>query len=442
MFRHALLTAGSCVLIASVLADSDWPEFRGPTGQGLATGDLPLQWSATNNVGWKQRIPGHGWSSPVLQGGRIFLTTALDDPNQPAKLSLRAFALDSSTGRLLWEVEVFSVEKGTAPRIHTKNSQASPTPLVADGKVYVHFGHHGTACLDPQGQILWRSTVLSYPPVHGNGGSPVLAGPALIFSCDGATNPFVAALHKDSGRVLWRTPRETSAQKKFSFSTPLLITVDRRTQVISPGSGAVCAYEPTSGREIWRVRYGEGYSVVPRPVFGHGLLFLSSGFDRPVVMAIRPDGHGDVTDTHVAWTLARGGPNTPSLLLVGEEIYLVSDGGIGSCVEAKTGKVYWQERLGGNYSASPVHGGGRIYFQNEEGTTVVVRAGKRFEKLASNTLGERTLASPAAAECALFIRSEQHLYRLQPGTTHPGPGTAEPQPRAGIEPRSFIENGR
>jgi len=394
---------------------SDWPEFRGPTGQGLAPGSLPLKWSTTENVAWKRAIPGQGWSSPVLVGGQLFLTTAVKSLEKNGALSLRVLALDSGTGRTLWEKEVLSVEAEKVPNIHAKNSQASSTPLRVNGRLYAHFGHHGTACLDDAGNVLWRSTELSYPPVHGNGGSPVLAGSSLVFSCDGASNPFVAALHKDTGKVLWKTPRETQAQKKFSFSTPLLIEVGGQTQVISPGSGAVCAYDPKSGKELWRVRYGEGYSVVPRPVFGHGLLFIGTGFDRPMVMAIRPDGKGDVTDTHVAWRLSKSAPNTPSLLLVDENIYAVSDGGIASCVEAKTGNVRWQERIDGNYSASPLHAGGRLYFSNEAGTTVVLKAGATFDKLATNPLGERVLASPAVADGALFIRTEQHLYKITGG---------------------------
>jgi outer membrane protein assembly factor BamB len=297
-------------------------------------------------------------------------------------------------------------------RIHSKNSHASPTPLIADRRVYVHFGHQGTACLDLDGKVLWRSASLSYPPVHGSGGSPILAGDALVFSCDGASDPFVVALDKNTGNVLWKTARNTTAKKTFSFSTPLLITVNGRQQVISPGSGMVGAFDPKTGQEIWRVRYGEGYSVIPRPVFGQGLAFIATGFDQPMVMAIRPGGQGDVTETHVAWTLKKSAPNTPSLVLAGEKLYMVSDGGIASCVDAKTGRVHWQERIGGNYSASPIHAGGRIYFQNEEGTGVVVKASEEFQKLASNTLSERTLASYAVADEALFIRTDKHLYKV------------------------------
>jgi len=395
----------------------DWPQFRGPTGQGEAVAaHLPLEWSATRNIAWKQSIPGHGWSSPVVNAGRVYLTTAVEGPEGGGStLSLRALCLDEAAGSILWDSEVFGCESGQLPRIHAKNSHASPTPLLAGGRVYVHFGHQGTACLDLDGHVLWRNTNLGYPPVHGSGSSPILADDALIFSCDGASEPFVVALDKNTGKVLWRTKRETAARRKFSFSTPLLLTVNGQPQIISPGSGAVCSYEPRTGREIWRVRYGEGYSVIPRPVYGQGLVFVVTGFDRPAVMAIRPDGKGDVTDTHVAWTLTKGAPNTPSLLLVGQELYMISDGGIASCLEAKTGRVHWQERLGGNYSASPIHSNGRIYFQSEEGTAVVLKAGKRFLKLATNSLGERTLASYGVTDGALYVRTEEHLFKVNGG---------------------------
>jgi outer membrane protein assembly factor BamB len=409
--RFALLSGMVLLSTAASYAAGDWPEFRGPTGQGHAAAAtrLPLEWSNTRNVAWKQSIPGHGWSSPALKDGRVFLTSAVGG-DAGSTMSLHVLCLDEHSGKILWDIEVFGGAQAT--RIHNKNSHASPTPLVADGRVYVHFGHQGTACLDLEGKVLWRNTSLAYPPVHGSGGSPILAGDALIFSCDGGSDPFVVALDKASGKILWKTKRETTAKKTFSFSTPLLITIGGKPQVISAGSGVVCALDPKTGREIWRARYGEGYSVVPRPVFGHGLLFIATGFDQPTVMAVRPDGKGDVTDTHVAWTLKKGAPNTPSPLLVGEELYLVSDGGIASCVDAKTGRVHWQERIGGNYSASPIHAGGGIYFQNEEGTGVVVKAGREFEKLASNELGERTLASYAAGDGALFIRAAKHLYKV------------------------------
>ncbi|MBL9172540.1 MAG: PQQ-binding-like beta-propeller repeat protein [Verrucomicrobiales bacterium] len=393
-------------------ADSDWPEFRGPTGQGHAGARrLPLTWSSTSNVVWKTAIPGQGWSSPVVVGNRVYLTTAVPDDGGSGR-SLRALCLDATTGALIWNQEVFHPE-GAGPGIHGKNSHASPTPLVRDGKVYVHFGHQGTAALDSDGRILWRQTSLSYTPVHGNGCSPIWAEGSLVFTCDGGSDPFVAALDPATGAVRWKSPRVTPAQKKFSFCTPLVITNGSRVELISPGSGAVCAYDPRDGRELWRVRYGEGYSVVPRPVTGHGLVFFGTGYDRPLVYAVRPEGaSGDATESAVAWTTTRGAPNTPSMVLVGDELYFVSDGGMASCVDARTGTLHWNERLGGGFSASPIDAGDRIYFINEEGMAFVVSVGKQFQVLAKNDLGERTLASPAAIDGALFIRTEGHLYRI------------------------------
>jgi outer membrane protein assembly factor BamB len=393
----------------------NWPEFRGPTGQGVvAAGKLPVEWSTTKNVVWKQPLAGKAWSSPIIQDGRIYLTTAVqEESNGKKELSLRAISLDAANGKQLWEREVFRYDAAKAPRIHNKASHANPTPLADGERLYVHFGHHGTACLDLNGTVLWRNTELAYRPVHGNGGTPILVDNALIFSCDGGDKQFVVALDRKTGKPLWKTDRKTDVPKKFAFGTPLLIQVKDQKQVISPGAGFVAAYDPKNGKEIWKVRYGEGYSVVPRPVFGHGLVFVSSGFDSPSLLAIRPGGQGDVTDTHVAWRLNKGAPLTPSPLLVGDELYLVSDQGIASCLDAETGKVHWQERVGGNYSASPLVADGKIYFQNEEGVGVVVKAGKKFEQLAKNPLGEPTFASYAVADGALFIRTEKNLYRIE-----------------------------
>src|SRR5262249_5139306 len=218
----------------------------------------------------------------------------------------------------------------------------------------------------------------------------------------------VVALDAATGKVIWKTDRKCEAFKKFSFGTPLVTDVGGKKQVVSPASDQVCAYDPDTGKEMWKVRY-EGYSLVPRPVFGHGLIFLSTGYDTPEFLAIRAGGRGDVTESHVVWRTRRGAPLTPSPLLVGDELYLVSDLGVASCLDAKTGRVHWQERLGGAYSASPLYAGGRVYFQSEDGDGVVVKAGTRFERLAKNALGERTLASYAVADGALFIRTEKHL---------------------------------
>jgi len=398
-----------CWLGTATSTAADWPEFRGSAQGHAMAKSLPLKWSATENVKWKLALPGSGWSSPALFQDRLYLTSAI--PNDTGSQSLHAVCVDAKNGKILWSTEVFRPE--SLPNIHKKNSHASPTPLVEKDRVYVHFGHQGTACLDLKGKVIWKNDTIKYQPVHGSGGSPIVVNDILFFSCDGAKDPFMIALDKQSGSVRWKVARETVAKRTFSFSTATLITVNGQKQIISPGSGVVSALDPKDGKELWRSRYGEGYSVIPKPVFGHGMIYLSSSYDKPTAYAIRVDGKGDVTDTHIAWSLPKGAPHTPSMLLVGEEIYMVSDAGIATCADAKTGTVHWQERVGGNYSASPVYAAGRIYFQNEQGMGVVIKPGKTFEKLAENNLGERTLASYAVGDKCLFIRGEQHLFRIE-----------------------------
>ncbi len=400
------------LVVCDPLFATEWPQFRGPNGDGVSDAtNIPLDWSATDHVVWKQAIPGSGWSSPVLSQDRIYLTTAFWLGSDTA--SLRAVCLDAADGRIVWDVEVFRPEPSAARQAHSKNSLASPTPIIDVDRLYVHFGHMGTAAIDLDGNILWRQTTLNYRPRHGNGGSPVLVDDLLVFNCDAEADPFVVALDSATGDVRWRTPRNTSAIKTFSFSTPIVIEVDGAQQVISPGSGFVGAYDPRDGREIWRVGYGEGYSVVPRPVFAGGLLYVISGFDRPILLAIDPKGaRGEATETHVVWRHERGVPLTPSALVVGSELYFVSDSGVASCLDARTGRVHWSKRLGGDFSASPVFAEGRVYFPNEAGVTYVVKADRTFELLATNDLEERTLASPAVGENALLIRSESHLWRI------------------------------
>ena len=409
--RKLFLLTGLLLGAGGTIAAEDWPEFRGPAGQGISTATgLPVEWSTTKNVAWKQPVPGGGWASPVVSRGQIFLTAGVAGAD--GRPSLRALCFETATGRMLWNTEVFSAAESGAQPIHDKNTQASPTPILEGDRLYVHFGHHGTACLDRTGKIVWRNQRLGYESVHGNGGSPILVEDRLIFSADGADSAFVVALDKNTGAVRWKVTRPAVSNQKFSFSTPLLITVNGRAQIVSPASGAVFSLDPRDGREIWRVRYDGGYSVVPRPVFGHGLVFIATGFNRADLLAIRPDGVGDVTSSHIAWRTTKGAPLTPSVLLDGEELYAVNDEGVASCWDAKTGRVHWQERIDGNYSASPIAAEGRIYFQNETGTGTVLKAGKAFTKLATNQLEENTLASYAIAENALFIRTAGQLYRI------------------------------
>ncbi|WP_238397502.1 PQQ-binding-like beta-propeller repeat protein [Anatilimnocola aggregata] len=400
--------------VVAVATAEDWPEFRGPTGQGLVPGGpWPTVWSATNAVVWKQPIEGKGWSSPIVYKGRLYLTTAVSIGGDPIDHSLRAVALDAQTGQLLWTTEVFRQAGKTAAKIHSKNGHASPTPICDGTRLYLHFGHQGTAALDLNGKILWQLTDLKYIPVYGNGGSPALVADMLVFSCDGEDQQFLIALDKATGTTRWRMDRKCDLENKQAFSTPLLIEVAGQQQIISPAAGAIIAYEPVTGREVWRVRAPpDGYSNVPRPLSGHGLVFVSDSADKPRLLAIRPDGRGDVTDTHVAWTDTSALGLTASPVLVGEELYVISDRGVGTCLDAKTGKIHWRQRIGGDYSASLLHAAGHIYFQNEDGVAAVVKASKKFELVSKNDLGEAVLASYAAADGAFFIRGERHLFRI------------------------------
>jgi outer membrane protein assembly factor BamB len=409
-YSFALVAIACC---ASVVAAADWPEFRGPTRDGVSTAtNVPVEWSATENVNWRQEIPGNGWSSPVLVGDKIYLTTATGTADA-GDVSLRAICVNAHDGRILWDVEAIRPDVEAAKIMHQKNSLASATPIVDSGRVYVHFGHMGTAALDLAGKVLWTQTDVHYRPQHGNGGSPLLVDDLLVFSCDGEENPFIVALDQNTGAERWRVARETTAERTFSFCTPLVIEVDSAKQIISPGSGMVGAYDPHGGHEIWRVNYDQGFSVVPRPIYKNGMLYVCSGFMRANLLAVDPNGAaGDVTESNVVWKFNRGVPTTPSVVVTNDAVYFVSDNGVATCLDAHSGEVHWTERLGGGFSASPVYAEGRVYFTNEDGTTYVVRAGSDYELLATNELGERALASPAIDDGAIYLRTASHLWRI------------------------------
>lgn len=387
-------------------AQDGWPQFRGPDGQGHSTErGLPVEWSESQNVLWKTPVAGRGWSSPVVAGGRVWLTTAIQNSGG---LSLRALAFDADTGREVVNAQVFTYRNRNV--LNPKNSHASPTPVVEADRVYVHFGADGTAALNAvSGEILWKAQ-FPYESQHGNGGSPVLYRDLLIVSCDGDFEAFVVALDKLTGKVRWKTHRRRPLAQ--AYTTPLAIRVGERDQIISVGAFRASAYDPQTGKELWTVGYDDGFSNVPRPVYGHGLVFIATGFQTPSLIAVRADGTGDVTRTHIAWTMRRAAPFTPSPLLVGDDLYVVSDLGIVSCLDARTGAVQWQQRIGGNHSASPVFADGRIYFLSEEGVATVIAPGKEFRKLATNELDGATLASMAVADASIFIRSHSHLYRI------------------------------
>jgi outer membrane protein assembly factor BamB len=380
----------------------DWPQFRGPGGQGHSSEqELPVRWSETENVRWKVPIPGLGWSSPVIRDDQTWLTTATDDGR-----SLRALCLDRQDGRLIHNVELF--RRSQPDSIHQKNSHASPTPIIDENRVYAHFGPNGTACVSTNCEVIWKTQV-PYDPVHGPGGSPALFEDLVIMSCDGGETQYVVALDKMTGEIRWKCDRNGG---RHSYSTPQLIEVNGAVQLVSTGGDKVVAYNPRTGDEIWQSSY-DGYSLVPRPVFGHGLVFVCSGYNNPVLYAIRPDGHGDVTDTHVAWQVTQAVPHNPSPLLVGNELYTVSDGGIATCLDAESGKTHWRQRLNGAFSASPVFADGHIFWLNENGETTVITPGVKYKELAKNTVNGRTQASLAVSHGAIYLRTASHLYCIE-----------------------------
>lgn len=392
----------------------EWTEFRGPTAQGLSdSAQLPVRWSNQRNIAWKVEVPGQGLSSPVIANGVIWLTTA-----DVEHASLHVLRFDSETGELLSNTTVFDHDQLWA--IHWKNSHASPTPLLHEDLCYVHFGSHGTAALDSNGKVLWTRR-LPYYHHHGPGSSPVLAGDTLILVCDGLDHSFyddrvipdaiapqfVAGLNASNGEIRWISRREG----RHSYATPLLIDVAGNSQLISPGGDRVIAYDPQSGRELWWVRF-DGYSLVPRPVFGQGLVFVCTGYDDPVLLAIRPDGTGDVTDTHVVWKSDRSVPLNPSPVIHDNQLYTLSDAGVLTQYVATTGDVVWKKRVGGDFSASPVLHNDRLYLLNESGTTTITSTGERYRIFARNTVPGTTLASLGVNAQSLFLRTDTHLYRI------------------------------
>jgi len=395
-------------ILASVIGASDWPQFRGPNADGHVVGmTTPLEWSETKNVVWRTDIAGLGWSSPVIVDGKLYLTTAV--PVEKG-LSLRALSFDSSTGDVIWDREVRALDK--APAMHPKNSHASPTPIVRDGSVYVHFGNQGMAKLKASdGTIKWLCTEINYNPIHGCGGTPVLCNGKLVVACDGNKDPYVIAIDADTGKIAWKTPRTVEARVSHSFGTATVAMVDGKPQVLAPGPDMLAGYDVNTGAELWKV-IAPGWSVVPQPALGHGLVFYNHDYDNPEMMAVKLGGQGDVTDKNVVWRMKSGAPSTPSPLLVGEELYFVSDKGVGTCVNAKTGERNWTARLGGNYSSSPVYVNDRILFMNEEGIAIWVQHGKDFEKLGENTMPGRTFATPAFSAGAMYLRTDTSLYKI------------------------------
>jgi outer membrane protein assembly factor BamB len=381
-----------------------WPRWRGPSGQGYVVGSGYVdRWSATQNVRWKTPVPGSGNSSPVVWGDRIFLTTAYDNG---ARISVLAYR--RSDGSKLWET--FAPE-GRSARTHDKNGYASATPSTDGQRVYVSLGSRGLFAVDLEGKAAWHQEVGPINNYHGPAGSALLYKDRLILYQDSQGSAFIAAFDARTGKQLWRTPRRASV----GWGTPVAIRVAGHDEVIVNSQQRVNAYNPDTGAELWNCG-GPTFEVIPTPVVGHGLVFCSSGRAGPT-LAIRPGGSGDVTDTHVAWSTQRGSPFVPSPIVVGDHLYMVNDmQSIGTCFDARTGTTVWQERLGEakreGFSASPVVVDGKVFFTNDDGETFVLRAGPKFELLHVNSLGERTLASPALVGGRWYIRTDANLYEI------------------------------
>jgi len=410
----------------------DWPQFRGPRGDGTSdAAGLALTWSETENVLWRAQVAGHGRSSPVVLGDRLWLTTAeeslpppelvavrlRDHPDPGAvyvasKVTLRLLCLDWTTGKLRYDKEVLRLVRPEP--VHRLSSYATPTPAVEPGRVYCDFGAWGTLCLDADsGRVLWECQ-LPADHIIGPASSPVLFRDLLVLVRDGADVQYVAAVDKHTGRTAWKTDRPpieaATGNEKKSYSTPLLIEAAGRWQMIVPGAQWVCSYDPPTGEEIWRVRHGRNFSVAPRPVFGHGMVYLSTGCPAPELWAIRVDGQGDVSRTHVAWRAKSSIPSMSSPLVVRGEIYCISDSGIASCFDAQTGQRLWRERIGEEHIASPIYADGKVYFFSREAKTTVIQAGREFVKLAENQLEGALIATPAVAAEAIFLRTDERLY--------------------------------
>ena len=403
-------------------AEEAWTMFRGPRGDGSAVGrKLPLTWSETNNVRWKTAIPDSGWSTPVVMEGRVWLTSATRDGHV-----FSAYCVEAETGRVLHALPLFRCE-APEPLGNAVNGYASPSPAIEPGRVYVHFGSYGTACLDAaSGAVLWKRDDLTCRHYRGPGSSVLLCRNLLILTFDGVDQQYVIALDTRTGKTVWRTDREIEWKDldadgkpkregdfRKGFATPIVIEVNGKRQMISAASTALFAYAPEDGRELWRVTHA-AHTPAVSPIYADGLVLTVTGHGTAEMMGVRPDGRGDVTASHVAWRV--GGkdiPLTASPVAHGGLAYMVSDHGALTCFESASGKTVWRQMIGGNYQASLLHCGDRVYSFGVSGKTTVLRAGCRtFEKLADNRLGTGFMASPAVLGNDLILRTKTHLYRI------------------------------
>jgi outer membrane protein assembly factor BamB len=399
------------VIVSQIIGADNWPEFRGPTKDGHAqANNLPVTWSESKNIKWKIPIHDRGWSSPVIWGDQIWVTTALEDGKQ-----MFAVCVSLKTGEVMHDVKIFDNED--LPRIASMNSYASPSPVIEEGRVYVHFGSFGTACLNTNdGKVLWQRRDIICDHEEGPGSSPVLFKNLLILTMDGGDVQFLEALDKNSGETVWKTKRSTvwpeENDYRLAFGTPLIVDFAGTSQLVTTGSKSAWSYDPSTGEEIWQVRYS-GWSNSSRTISHKDKVFINTGFDDPQLMALKLGGRGDITESHVIWKTEKDVPKIPSPIIVDGLIYMVSDKGSISCLESESGKMVWRERLGRTYVASPIHANGMVYFFDHKGKTTVIKAGESFEPVSENHLDDGFMASPAVAGNSLILRTKSHLYRIE-----------------------------
>lgn len=410
---------------AGVGSPVSWPEFRGPSGNGLVASakgaTLPVTWSESEHVTWKTEIPYLGWSTPVVEGNTVWLTTATEDGRD-----FYVVGVDSLTGTITTNERIFHSDN-PEPLGNNMNCYASPSPAIEAGRLYVHFGSYGTACLDTEtGKTIWSRQDLPCRHFRGPGSSVVLFEDLLVLTFDGVDLQYVVALDKSTGETVWKSDRTTEwhdldeqgqpkrdGDYRKAYSTPLVFPADGRLEMLSVGSSTAFAYDPRTGEERWKVRL-PGYTPAARPVFGNGLVYFTSGRGEPELMAYRPGGSGNVTESELVWKFAdKDVPLESSPILVDDLLYIVSGAGTVSCLDAKTGAPRWRERIGGNYVASPIYAEGHLYFCSVQGKTTVVKAGATFDVVASNELESGFMASPAVAGDALILRTKTHLYRIE-----------------------------
>lgn len=413
------------VSICSVtVADENWNQFRGPRGDGTSVAKgLPVKFAeGSPQIVWKTPVPGRAWSSPVIWGQQIWMTnapeiqnTTKEKPKLDKPLELSAVCLDLAGGKIIHNVKLFDVD--TPQFTHATNSYGSPTPYVEEGRVYIHFGAYGTACLDTTtGKKIWERTDFECDHFRGPGSSPVVYGDLLYLTFDGYDQQYIVALNKFTGKTIWKKDRgidfgTTDGDAKKAYSTPMLIEAGGRKLLVSPFAAATIAYDPLSGDPIWTVRHG-GMNAAGRPLYGNGLLFINSADGPNPLIAVPATGEGDITK-NIVWRTTKAVPKRASQLLIGDLLFMMNDGGVASCLDAPTGKEIWTTRMMGDWWASPLYADGLIYCLSQQGQIPVFKASREFELVADNKLDEGFIASPAVAGKALILRSKGHVYRIE-----------------------------